>query len=378
MRIAYFVSNRTTIPPQDTEIAASTTVVMNIIKHLSKKHDITVYAAKGSNLPNTKIVDLDSPPYQLDSNISADDWITKFSLGMKSLFLGSIFQNSSNYDLIHIHSEPTYLGMPYAHLIKTPVLFTSHNMIHDYEIELYEKHIKNSIHFSALSKAQIINLPSANKIPIIMNSIEFEEIPFSDSSDDYFLYFGRLVKDKGINNFLEIIKLHPEQKFVIAGKGENIFFQEIEKIAKVNKNIQFYGVFQRLSSQWHKLISQAKALIMPINYEDTCPLVPLEAMACGTPVIAYAKGALPEQIIDNKTGFIVNYDNNHIRGNWFIKDAGLTGIKNAMNYINSMPQFEYKILRKNCRRHIEQNFSTQRMAEEYTNLYKIILGTKVD
>lgn len=374
MRIAYFVSNRTTLPPKGDEIAASTSVVLDLVNAFSNNHDVTVYAAKGTHIDGVKTVDLDFPPFHLDAGLSQDDWTTKFTLGMKSAYVGALFEHAAEYDLIHLHTEPVYLGMPFAHLIKTPVLFTSHNAIHDYELPLYNYYLNQGIHFSGLSHAQIRRLDNKATIPVILNGIQTDTLPFvaSVASNAPYLFLGRLVVDKGIDTFLAVAKENSNTPFVVAGKGTDEWEKKTEEAQKTAQ-LTFLHMLIHKSKEWYQSLSQAKALLMPIQYEDTCPLVPLEAMACGTPVIAFARGALTEQVVDGKTGFLINFSENDIRGDFIIKKTGLEGMNEAIKRMSQLSQPEYALMRKDCRKHVEETFTRERMTSEYEKLYREIL-----
>lgn len=97
-------------------------------------------------------------------------------------------------------------------------------------------------------------------------------------------------------------------------------------------------------------------------------------MSCGTPIIAYAKGAIPEIIDDGVTGFIVNSSDDDIRGEWIVKKTGVDGLCEAIEKIYSMPEGEYQKMRQNCRTHVEKNFTARRMVEEYLKIYKEVVS----
>jgi glycosyltransferase involved in cell wall biosynthesis len=100
----------------------------------------------------------------------------------------------------------------------------------------------------------------------------------------------------------------------------------------------------------------------------------IEAMACGTPVVAYAKGSVPEVIADGVTGFIVNSGESDKRGDWIIKKTGIEGLSEAVERIYSMSGEDYKKMRFACRKYVEKNFSVEKMIEEYEKIYRKLLN----
>lgn len=374
MKIAYFISNRSIFPSSKNEITASSTVVYNIIKHLSSKHEITLYAAKGSTVPpRVKLIDLDIPPFSTDSNISNTDWTTKAVLGMKQLYLGELFRNAHDYDLIHLHTEPVYLGMSYVDLIKTPVLFTSHNAYHDAEAPIFSYYDKK-VYFSGLSQQQISHIPFSEKPPVIYNGIEVEQFPFEKDSEEYFLFLGRLHRDKGIETFLNLVKTHPDRKFYIVGKGEKAIEDSIRTLEKGVKNLTFFGMVPRATPQWFTLISKAKALVAPIQWDEPFGLTFIEAMACGTPVIAYSRGASPEVIKDGTTGFLINQSPQYITNTYICTKNGSEGLAETIEKLASLRPDEYRTIRSQAYAYAHESFSTEKMALQYDELYKHILS----
>jgi glycosyltransferase involved in cell wall biosynthesis len=118
----------------------------------------------------------------------------------------------------------------------------------------------------------------------------------------------------------------------------------------------------------------SRLTLFPIQWEEPFGLVMTESMATGTPVIAFARGSVPEVMKDGETGFIINPSDNDIRGNWLIKKTGVEGLIEAINKIYDMPANEYLKMRKNCRKHVEQKFSMEKMVDSYEDVYKKILG----
>lgn len=363
MKIAYYISGRTTFPPSPSEFAASSTVVFNIVRHIADRHDITIYAPEGSQMDGVRIENCSIKPFKIDSSLSNGDWTTKAVIGMKQIFLGKLFENAHKYDIIHLHTEPIYMAMPYVKLIKTPVIFTSHNLCQTIEHDIF-RYFDGKVLLTALSKSQASLIPHVNRIPVIYNGVEIEKFNYNESPDNYFLFLGRMVEDKGIDMFLDFAEKNKHINFIVAGKGKKTFEDRATSLSKTNKNISYVGMLPYMSPEWLKTLSNAKALIMPVNYDDSCPLVPLESMACGTPVIAFNRGALSEEIDDEVTGYIT-------------KKNTIDELLESVNKLNSHTEQDYIQMRRNARTRIEKHFSSKEMALNYENLYRSIIGKQL-
>ncbi len=122
-----------------------------------------------------------------------------------------------------------------------------------------------------------------------------------------------------------------------------------------------------------KHYQSSKVFLFPVILEEPFGFVMAESMACGTPVVAYAKGAVPELVKDGLTGYIVNSSDDDIRGNWIIKKTGVKGLCEAINKIYSLQKDKYEEMRTNCRKHVEANFDIDRMVKEYIDVYKRLI-----
>jgi len=359
MKIAYFVSNRNAFPPRRDQIAASTDVVISIIESLRQKHEVTLYAAEGSKQEGVKIVDLGRKPFLLDSGITGNDWVTKAVVGMKQIYVGEIFKDAAQYDLIHLHTDPIYLGMPFTSLINTPVLFTTHSPYRELEKEIYT-YYDGKVYLSAISKSQAAKFPTKTAIPVVYNGVDIKEFSFQASPKGYFLFLGRLIAEKGIEDFLELAGQCEQGEFYIAGKGDRRCTELVEKAAKEKKNIKFFGMVEKGSPPWFDLLGQAKAIIMPVRWDEPFGLAPVEAMACGTPVIAYNQGSMPELVQDGLNGLLA-------------KDQKVSGLSEALKTLGALSESEYQKMRQAARRTVESNFTTEKMAQNYERLYQKII-----
>jgi len=364
LKIAYFVSNRTIFPPDPGEVSASSTVVGDIIKNLSPKHDITVYAPIGSKMKGVNIKNCGLKPYHLGFNLSDTEWTTRATVGMRQIFLGKLFSEADQYDIIHIHTEPIYLGMPYISLISTPVLFTSHNPVKEFEKPIYE-HFADKVNLSAVSKNQALTISSKIKIPYIHNAIEVNKYSCNFEPKSYYLFLGRIVKEKGIETFLKVIQTNRDLAFKVVGTGKPEYENELRiEVAKSAKLEFINKIVHRETAPWFELFKNAKALIAPIEWEEPFGLTFIEAMGCGTPVIAFKRGAASEIIDHNVNGLLVDSKKGH------------TGISEAINKLEQLEKDDYIKMRHNARATVENKFSTQIMASKYERLYYELINKK--
>jgi glycosyltransferase involved in cell wall biosynthesis len=123
----------------------------------------------------------------------------------------------------------------------------------------------------------------------------------------------------------------------------------------------------------NSFLGSGKLFIFPTRWEEPFGLVLVEAMACGTLVVTFACGSVPEVIKDGETGFIVNSSEEDKRGDWIVKKTGIEGLCEAVERIYSMPEEQYRQMRRACQAHVENNFTVEKMVDEYEKIHKQIL-----
>ena len=339
------------------------------IEKSGEKIKITLFASGNS----TKIFPLESVT---PLSTTEDKTIGKKSHHYFELaLLSKAFSQQDKFDLFHINFAAGEVVLPFARFVKKPILITPHKIItKPYFKKLFPlyKDLKN-VFYVPISKKQseFINF---RKLSPILHGVEIETYRFDPIGGNKIVFAGRAVPEKGLDIVFKIID-HFRQKAEISAIRK---FEHLNWFLNLKR--QYYHLIKQklLRISYEKpekediipLLQKAKLLLFPIRYEEPFGMVMIEAMSCGTPVVAFARGSVPEVIKDGETGFIVNPSKNDIRGNWIIKKTGIEGLVEAVKKIYSMPEEEYRKMRENSRKHVEKNFTIERMVRDYINVYK--------
>jgi glycosyltransferase involved in cell wall biosynthesis len=208
---------------------------------------------------------------------------------------------------------------------------------------------KNKAHYASISNNQRKGMPDLNYAGTVYNGMEIEKFKFKKEQGNYLAFLGRYSSEKGADIAVAVAS-QSKEKLKMAGTiwGNGFYDQKIKPYLEKNK-VEDLGFLN--GKDVSDLLRNAKALLFPIRWEEPFGLVMIEAMACGTPVIAFNKGSIPEIVQHNKTGFVVENE----------KEM-LEEIKN----IN-------KINRADCREYVEENFTVEKMVEGYEKVYEKII-----
>lgn len=265
------------------------------------------------------------------------------------------FASQKRLDILHIFHTESIIDPIFSSIIDIPTLFTIHD---PYKFVLPNKKflplIKNT-NFSALSLSQASFFEVQKKVPVIYNGLKLSAYKYNSRPKDYFAYLGRIIKPKGCHIAVKICK-ETNQKLKIAGihyegHGEDNYWSTKIKPFIDGKRIKYCGFINNLKEK-SRFYGNAKALLFPARWEEPFGLVIIEAMACGTPVIAFDYGSVKEIIENGKNGFIV---------------------KTKREMINAMKKVDC-IDRNYCRKSIERKFTIEKMTDEYLKLYKKIIA----
>lgn len=357
MKIAMMVRGYIAAPGPTDIVYAPIDLAIKISEGLVKLgHQVDFYGPSGTKLKTgvrtRGIRALVHNQKEFQKMLSSVDLLTHYIPGLWDQYLASeMFKraNKGEYDLLHFHHPET--AMPYAGLFpKVPVVYTLHDPISGWWNELFSMYYTQNQFYVAISNDQRKEAPQLPFVGTVHNGIDLNQFTFSPENDDYLLCVGRIVPQKGIHHAIKLAQ-QTNNKLLIIGPtyADQLNYFESKIKPHLNEQIQYLGYLDH-----REIVSyyqRAKAFLMPIDWDEPFGLTMAEAMACGTPVIAYRRGSVAEIVSHGRTGFIVdNYQE----------------MKSALGRID-------KIDRTRCREHVEKHFSTEIMVQNYLSTYKNVL-----
>jgi glycosyltransferase involved in cell wall biosynthesis len=311
-------------------------VASNIAEGLIKLGvDVTLFAT-GDSITAGKLVSVCEQGYEEDRSQDAKV--------LECLHISNLMERAGEFDIIHNNFD--FLPLTYTGLINTPMITTIHGFSSPRIIPVYKKYNSRG-HYVSISNAD--RSSELEYMATVYNGLDTKDFKFTEQAQDYLLYFGRIHHDKGPLEAIEISK-KANKRLIIAGiiQDENYWKEEVEP--QLNEQIQYIGPAG--PEKRNELLGNALALLHPINFAEPFGMSVAEAMLCGTPVIAFNKGSMPELIQHEKTGFLVGT------------------VDEAVDAIGQLGS----INRAYCREWANSQFSKEKMAADYLGLYKRILG----
>ncbi len=258
---------------------------------------------------------------------------------------------AGQYDLLHFHHAES--AWPLAALYpQVPVVYTLHDPIEPWFIDTAKLHQTPSQSFVSISDNQRRDAPHLPYAATVYNGIDTSAYAYVDRPGEYLLFAGRIVPDKGVKEAVEVARQTGE-RLLIAGPtfpDHQAYFDDYVK-PYLDDRIQYLGALPKEAVIKH--YQHAKALLCPIQWEEPFGLTMVEAMACGTPVIAFGRGSVREVLADGQTGFAVQTVNEMVA---------------AVGRLN-------EIERRACRHRVEQHFSIQAMVEGYERVFQRLTGS---
>ena len=296
--------------------------------------DVTLFATLDS-ITAGKLEGVVPAPYSEDQTIDAKVWEFRH--------LAHLFDQADRFDLIH--NQADFPAHAFAHLVGTPMVTTIHGFSSERILPMY-KPFEDRVHFVAISEAD--RHPDLRYAATIHHGIRLHEFPFDPAGSDDLLFFGRIHPDKGAKEAIAAAQASG-LRLNLYGVIQDDAYYQAEVVPTLDEAIRFHGPVG--GEERVRALGQARALLHLINFEEPFGLSVVEAMACGTPVIATRRGSMAELIEDGITGFLVE------------------SVDEAVAAVERIDEID----RAACRRAVAERFTVERMADEYLALYRRIL-----
>ena len=298
--------------------------------------DVTLFATRDSET-TARLAGVVPAPYGEDETIDAKVWEYRH--------LAHVFERAAEFDLIH--NQADFPAHAFSGLVRTPMVTTIHGFSSERIMPMYRPY-QDRVHFVAISDAD--RHPDLRYAATIHHGIDVEAFPFDAVGSEDLLFFGRIHPDKGAREAIEVA-LKATRPIGLYGivQDEGYFAGEVAPLLD-DRRARYYGPVggdARLAA-----LGRARALLHLVNFDEPFGLSVVEAMACGTPVIASRRGSMPEIIEHGVNGFLVDS-----------ADEALAAVERVG-----------ELDRRKVRQSVERRFHVDRMADDYIALYRSILA----
>jgi glycosyltransferase involved in cell wall biosynthesis len=346
MRIAQVAPPFETVPP--TRYGGTERVVATLTDALvTRGHDVTLFAP-GDSRTSAKLV-----PTVAEALWHAEPPHTDLN-PFWSITLDALLERAHDFDVIHSHLD--YWCFPLARHLPVPVLTTLHGRLDLPDLQpLYRRF--DDVPLISISDAQRQPVAWANFVRTIYHGIQLDELTLRRERGGYLAFLGRIAPEKGLDKAIRVARAAGQPLHIAARKPLRHGGDENVRADRHHYQHEILPLLDRRSTRFvgevdaedkDQFLGRAAALLFPVRWPEPFGLVMVEAMACGTPVIALRQGSVPEVIEDGVTGFICEDECEMVEAIGRIDD----------------------IDRSRCRQVAEERFSPERMADEYLQVYR--------
>jgi glycosyltransferase involved in cell wall biosynthesis len=309
-------------------------------------HDVTLFAS-GDSVTTARLVAPCPRALRLDPDCTDP-------LAMHLLLLEEVFRDPQRFDIIHFHCD--YWHLPFSRRQRCTHLTTLHGRLDIPELKpLYREY--QGVPLVSISDAQRRPLPWLNWQGTVYHGLPRHLHPFYEESGRYLAFLGRISPEKGIDKAVEIAGRvgMPLKVAAKVDRSDRDYYQSrIKPLLKAAGSlVEFVGEVGGPDKD--EFLGRAAAMLFPINWPEPFGLVMIEALACGTPVIAFSHGSVPEVMTDGVTGFVVD------------------DVDQAVRAVSRLGELS----RRRCREVFEERFDAGRMAREYVAIYRRLAARRV-
>ncbi len=343
MRIAQVAPLYESVPPKF--YGGTERVVSYLTEELVRQgYEVTLFAS-GDSVTKAHLVAPCPRSLRLDSNCFD-------RLAHHVLMLEQVFKDPTRFDLLHFHVD--YLHFPLSRRFRVPHVTTLHGRLDIADlVPLFQEFREMPV--ISISNAQRKALPWANWLGTVYHGLPEDLYTFREAPGRYLAFLGRISPEKRVDHAIEIAR-RAGMPIKIAAKVDQVNHEYFEgTVAPLLKDPLVEYIGEIGEAEKDAFLGNAYALVFPIDWPEPFGLVIIEAMACGTPIIAYRQGSVPEVMEEASTGFIVE------------------SLEGAVQAVERVPTLS----RHRCRQVFEERFTASRMAREYLSIYRRLLTREV-
>jgi len=343
MRIAQVAPLIESVPPK--QYGGTERIVSYLTEELVRAgHDVTLFAS-GDSVTNARLIA--SCERSLRKNQRCKDPVAR-----EVLLVDHVIEHVNEFDFIHFHIG--YLHFPICRYLSVPYVTTLHGRLDMPDMgPVFERF--REVPVISISNAQRQPLPWANWQATIYHGLPKEFFAFQPNQGGYLAFLGRISPEKRVDRAIEIAK-RVSMPLKIAAKVDRVdrryFKRDIEPLL-TQSHVEWVGEIS--DQQKNEFLGNAYALLFPVDWPEPFGLVMIEAMACGTPIIAYDRGSVPEVMENGVTGFIVNEIEEAVEAVGHVRDLS----------------------RARCREVFEKRFTASRMASDYVNAFMRLADSRM-
>lgn len=336
MRIAQVAPLHESVPPH--RYGGTERVVSYLTEELVRQgHEVTLYAS-GDSSTRARLVPGCRRSLRLDTACLDP-------LSHHVLMLERVFQRAASFDIVHFHVE--YLHFPFARARPIPHVGTLHGRLDLPELHpLFDEY--RDMPLVSISRSQRTPLPALNWQAVVHHGLPPERYRFHPDRGDYLAFLGRISPEKRVDRAIDIATRAglPLRVAAKVDRADREYFENVIEPLLDAPGVEYIGEIG--DEEKSDFLGNARALLFPIDWPEPFGLVMIEAMACGTPVIAYRNGSVPEVVEHGATGFVVER-----------REDAIAAVRSAVS-----------LSRARCRETFERRFTVQRMARDYLHLYE--------
>jgi glycosyltransferase involved in cell wall biosynthesis len=338
MRIAQVAPLYERVPPR--LYGGTERVVAYLTEALVRRgHEVTLFAS-GDSVTGARLVSPVERALRLDADATDP-------LAPHVIELSEVFERAGEFDLVHCHVD--YLAFPFARLVPVPTLHTMHGRLDlPSLVPVFRRfHDVPLVSISDAQRRPLVRLPLA-WMGTVHHGLPLDRFPYSPRGGRYLAFLGRISREKRPDFAIEVAK-RVGLPLKIAAKvdpTDRAYFEAEIQPRLDHPLVEFVGEIGDDAKA--AFLGEALALLFPIDWPEPFGLVMIEALACGTPVIARPAGSVPEVVMTGRTGFVADT---------------LDELVEAVKRVDTLD-------RAACRRHVEEHFTVERMADRYEAIYR--------